>query len=244
MTAIIGQNVPIAINALDFMRRRCHPLRLVIFDCDGVIVDSEHIASRLVADMLGRHGWKLTAKEAESLFRGMSLTNMAPVIEARLGRKLPEDWKQELAHDMIEALKNEAMSIPGAIEALHTLGEMGLPWRIASNSSHAEMCAKFTRLGIVDLVAGRVHSHNDVARSKPAPDLFLATAAAEGVPPESCVVIEDSVSGARAAAAAGMDCLGYAPLGDGSTLRAEAAVPFASMLELPALIRAAMERAR
>jgi beta-phosphoglucomutase-like phosphatase (HAD superfamily) len=84
-----------------------------------------------------------------------------------------------------------------------------------------------------------VHSHHDVARGKPAPDLFLAAAAAEGVAPAECVVIEDSLPGVRAAAAAGMDCLGYAPHSDGAALRALGAVPFQSMFDVPALVAAA-----
>jgi beta-phosphoglucomutase-like phosphatase (HAD superfamily) len=128
--------------------------------------------------------------------------------------------------------------IEGAVEALHATTALGLPWRVASNSSHEEMHVKFGRLGIRDLVAGRVHSHRDVARGKPAPDLFLAAAAAQGVAPEDCVVIEDSVPGATAAAAAGMDCLGYAPNHDGSRLRAVGAVPFRSMFALPAYLAA------
>jgi HAD superfamily hydrolase (TIGR01509 family) len=224
---------------VDFMRRRAHPLRLVIFDCDGVIVDSERVASRLVAGLLTQQGWTMLADDAERHFRGMALTDMVPVIEARLGRSLPEGWKRELARLMIQAMRQEATAIPGAIEALHEVRDNGLPWRIASNSSHAEMRAKFGRLGIGELVAGRVHSHGDVARGKPAPDLFLATAAAEGVPAAACVVVEDSLSGARAAAAAGMDCLGYAPHSDGAELRVEGAVPFTSMFDLPGLIRAA-----
>ena len=84
-----------------------------------------------------------------------------------------------------------------------------------------------------------MHSHHDVARGKPAPDLFLAAAAAEGVAPSECLVIEDSVPGARAAAAAGMDCLGYAPNSDGAALRTVGAIPFHSMFDLPDLIAAA-----
>jgi beta-phosphoglucomutase-like phosphatase (HAD superfamily) len=120
---------------------------------------------------------------------------------------------------------------------------MGVRWRVASNSSHAEMEAKFARLGLSALVAGRVHSHTDVARGKPAPDLFLAAAAAEGVDATECLVIEDSLPGVRAAVAAGMDCLAYAPHSDGALLRAAGAVPFRAMADLPRLIETAWRRA-
>jgi beta-phosphoglucomutase-like phosphatase (HAD superfamily) len=127
-------------------------------------------------------------------------------------------------------------AIDGAIEALDGVSALGLPWRIASNSSHEEMRVKFARIGLTERAAGRTHSHRDVGRGKPAPDLFLATAAAQGVLPAECVVIEDSTTGARAAAAAGMDCLAYVPHGDGAILRAVGAVPFRSMYNLPTLV--------
>lgn len=225
----------------ELMQGRAHPLRLVIFDCDGVIVDSEAIANRITSASLTAEGWPMTLAEAEGFFLGMTLTDMVPVIEARIGRPLSAAWKPNLMRALVEALSRDAVPIAGAVEAMQAASELGLPWRIASNSSHEEMRAKFARLGITDLVAGRVHSHRDVARGKPAPDLFLATAMAEGVPPAGCVVIEDSVPGSRAAAAALMDCLGYAPHGHDAPLIAEGAVPFRSMFELPALFAAGMK---
>ena len=224
--------------ALDFMRRRAAPLRLVIYDCDGVLVDSEPVANRIVAAELTALGWAMSADEAEAHFLGLSNIDMQPIIEHHLERRLPDTWQEALMQKMLDGLAEGVEAIPGAIEALHATTRLGLPWRVASNSSHEEMDVKFGRLGIRDLVAGRVHSHRDVARGKPAPDLFLAAAAAQGVAPEHCVVIEDSVPGATAAAAAGMPCLGYAAHHDGSRLRAAGAVPFGSMFELAALLAA------
>lgn len=224
--------------ALDFMRRRNAPLRLVIYDCDGVLVDSEPVANRVVAEELTALGWVMTAAESDQYFLGLTFTDMQPIIERQLGRKLTAVWKQSLMQKVIDAMAEGVNPIPGAIDALHATTALGLPWRVASNSSHEEMNVKFGRLGIRDLVTGRVHSHRDVARGKPAPDLFLAAAAAQGIPPEHCIVIEDSVPGATAAAAAGMPCLGYAPHHDGSRLRAVGAVPFHSMFDLPALLAA------
>lgn len=224
--------------ALDFMRRRSAPLLLVIYDCDGVLVDSEPVANRVVAEELTALGWAMTAAEADGHFLGLTFSDIQPIIERRLGRALTEGWKQSLVQTMIEAMAAGVEAIPGAVEALHATTGLGLTWRVASNSSHEEMAVKFGRLGIRELVAGRVHSHRDVARGKPAPDLFLAAAAAAGVAPEHCVVIEDSVPGATAAAAAGMPCLGYAAHHDGARLRAVGAVPFGSMFELPGLLAA------
>jgi HAD superfamily hydrolase (TIGR01509 family) len=224
---------------LALMTARRTPLRLVIFDCDGVLVDSEPVSNRVVAAALTELGWAMTPTQANDYFLGTSMGDLVRRVEARLGRSLPESWVASVKAEHIEALRREAGPIPGAIEALHAISALGLPWRVASNSSHEEMAVKFGRLGIVELVNGRLHSHRDVERGKPAPDLFLATAAAEGVDPADCVVIEDSVPGATAAAAAGMDCLGYAPHSDGAALRALGAVPFASMFDLPGLIAAA-----
>jgi HAD superfamily hydrolase (TIGR01509 family) len=227
---------------LALMRRRRTPLRLVIFDCDGVLVDSEPVANRVVAQELTALGWPMTPQEADGHFLGLTFTDMQPLIETRLGRPLAEHWKQSLVQKVIDAMAAEVGPIDGAVAALHATSALGLPWRVASNSSHEEMAVKFARLGITALVAGRIHSHRDVARGKPAPDLFLAAAAAEAVAPEHCVVIEDSVPGATAARAAGMDCLGYAPHHDGTRLRAVGAVPFRSMHDLPAILAAGTQR--
>lgn len=215
---------------------RSAQLRLVIFDCDGVLVDSEGIANRIISRELTAIGWPMSPQEADRLFLGMTLPDMTPLIEAHTGRVVPEGWRQHIRAAFIDVLGDEVTAIAGAVEALDGVTALGLPWRIASNSSHEEMRVKFARIGITEKAAGRSHSHRDVARGKPAPDLFLATAAAEGVLPSECVVIEDSTTGARAAAAAGMDCLGYVPHGDGANMRAVGAIPFRSMYDLAGLI--------
>ena len=214
---------------------RTTPLRLVIFDCDGVLVDSEGISNRIIATELTALGWPMTPAEAERNFLGMTLPDMTPLIEAQIGRALPPTWRQTVRDAFLVQLADVA-AIDGALAALDGVTALGLPWRVASNSSHEEMAVKFGSLGLSARMQGRLHSHRDVGIGKPAPDLFLATAAAEGVTPDACVVIEDSTTGARAAAAAGMDCLGYAAHGDGAELRAVGAIPFRSMYELPHLI--------
>ena len=225
--------------AKTFMATRADPLRLVIFDCDGVLVDSELVANRVTAEVITRNGWPITAEEAERRFIGLKLEAMVPLVEAELGRPLPSDWVAEVTGLLVDTLGRESTPIPHVIPALHAITAMGLPWRVASNSSHAEMDAKFRCIGITDLVTGRIHSYTDVPRGKPAPDLFLAAAAAEAVPPANCIVIEDSVTGVRAAIAAGMPCLGYAPNGHNQPLADAGAVLFHSMADLPDLIAAA-----
>lgn len=226
----------------ELMLGRGEKLRLVIFDCDGVLVDSEPISNLILAEDLSARGWKITAEEAERLFLGTTLAAIQPRAEAHLGHALPGDWRELIRNRIVEAMAREAVAVPGAIEALQGVSAQGLAWRVASNSSHAELRAKFGRLGLARLVAGRVHSHHDVPRPKPAPDLFLAAAAAEGVTQAQCLVIEDSVAGATAARDAGMDCLALVRHGDGAALRAVGAVPFGHMAELPGLIALALER--
>ena len=216
------------------------PLRLVIFDCDGVLVDSEGPSNRLVAEEITALGWPMTIEESCHLFVGRRLSDIPPIIERQLGRPIPSNWVRQLRDKLIDLLSNEVEAMPGAHGALRAVTALGLPYRIASNSSHEEMDVKFQRVAMTDLVAGRTHSARDVRAGKPAPDVFLHAAAAEGIPPAACLVIEDSVPGAQAARAAGMACIALAPHGDDPALRATGAILIRSFDELPALLRRAM----
>ncbi len=219
------------------------PLRLVIFDCDGVLVDSETPSNRVVAEEVTKLGWPLSTEESLSRFMGSSLSAMVPTIEAHIGRPVPPGWVAYLVDRLFDVLGREAEPMPGAADLLRAVAALGLPYRVASNSSHKEMRAKFDRTGLAPLVEGRIHSAADVGVPKPAPDLFLAAAAAEGVPPGACVVIEDSLPGVRAAMAAGMACIGLDPHGDAELLRAAGAVVVRSLAEVPALLRAGLRGA-
>ena len=227
--------------AAAFLRARRHKLEMVIFDCDGVLIDSEALCNRVVAEILTTDGWPMSAAECEERFIGMSFYAMRPVIEARLGRDLGDGWVDNLVTVVAETMAREVEPMPGGREALEAVTAQGLRWRIASNSSHREMDAKFGRVGWRVLVLGRLHSSEDViargGMGKPAPDVYLAAAAAEPVESARCLVIEDSVPGVTAARAAGMDCLGLAPHGEGAALRAAGAIPFRSMHDLPELLR-------
>ena len=221
---------------------RAGHLRLVIFDCDGVLIDSEPVVNRVVAEELTRLGWPMTAEEACTRFLGLDLNAMVPLIKASVGRAPPAAWLPALQARIVATLQADAPMVPGAREALEATTTLGLAWRVASNSSHEEMRAKFGRNGLLQAVAGRLHSFTDVAHGKPAPDLFLATAAAEGVLPVECLVVEDSVPGVTGAVAAGMACLGLARHGDGAALVGAGATTFDSLFDLPALLRTAIGR--
>ena len=216
-------------------------LRLVIFDCDGVLIDSEALCDRVVSAELARVGWDLSPQACHQRFLGLTFADIRSAAEQHLGRSMGPEWVDDLIRRVTEVMAEQAEPIAGAKAALQATRALGLPYRIASNSSRPEMTAKFDRAGLADLVRDRIHSAYDLMargkRGKPAPDLFLETAAAEGVAPADCVVIEDSLAGVRAAVAAGMTCLGFTPDTDGAHLREAGALPFASMTELPDLLR-------
>ncbi len=230
-------------NALQLMELRRTPLRMVIFDCDGVLVDSEPISNRVLAEEITALGWPLTTEETKARFIGATLTAIRGAVETKLGRPLPANWESTFVETLARVMARECRPMVGAIKALRATTTLGLPWRVASNSSHREMAVKFAAAGMADLVAGRINSFEDVTRGKPAPDLFLHAAAAEGVAPQNCVVVEDSLAGVQAARAAGMDCLGLASSMDPEALRAVGAAPFRSMTELPGLLATGLRQA-
>jgi len=218
------------------------PLRLVIFDCDGVLVDSEGPSNRAVAEEITKLGWPMDEAESTRRFIGYQLRDIAPVVEAHLGRPVPPGWVEELRRRMVDVLAREVEPMPGIADVLASVAALGLTCRVASNSSMREMRVKFARTGLQHLLA-RAHSAYDVPRAKPAPDVFLAAAEAEGVPPEACAVVEDSVPGTTAAVAAGMACIGLDAHGAGVELRAAGAHVIHRLSELPALFRSAMRLA-
>jgi HAD superfamily hydrolase (TIGR01509 family) len=217
------------------------PIGLVIFDCDGVLIDSEALCDRVVSADLVAQGWDVSPAECHQRFIGLTFADTQVAAEAHLGRVLGADWVERMVRRVTAVMAAEAEAIPGARAAIEAVVALGLPFRVASNSSRPEMAAKFARAGLADLVEGRIHSAYDLiargGRGKPAPDLFLEAAAAEGVAPGACVVVEDSVAGVQAAVAAGMTCLGFSPDGDGGALRAAGALPFGSMFALPDVLR-------
>ncbi|SDB64684.1 HAD family hydrolase [Belnapia rosea] len=207
----------------------------VLFDCDGVLADSEGLVNRLVAEELTARGWPLSAGQARETFLGMALPEMMPVILARCG-PLPADWGAMLSRRITAALMEEVEAIPGAPAALAAAAAAGLPLAVASNSTRGELRTKLDRLGLAHHFGGRLFSFEDVARPKPAPDMYLAAAAACGAAPGDCVVVEDSLLGAKAGIAAGCRVLGFTRETDAAVLAAVGARPFATMAELPGLL--------
>ncbi len=207
----------------------------VLFDCDGVLADSEGLVNGLVARDLTARGWPMTGAEAAERFLGMALPAMVPVIESRVG-PLPPDWGRALSAHIAATMLDALEPVPGAPGAVRAVAAAGIPVAVASNAGRAELAAKLDRLGLAAFFAGRVFSFEDVARPKPAPDIYLAAARSCGVAPGDCVVVEDSLLGVRAGVSAGCRVLGLARESDASVLAAAGAAPFPSMAALPGLL--------
>jgi HAD superfamily hydrolase (TIGR01509 family) len=209
----------------------------VLFDCDGVLADTETLHDRLLAEEVTALGWELSPEDSARRFRGQAWEAIAPVIAARLGPDaVPPDFLSNLIARVLRGLEEEVEPVPGALAAVAAIREAGIPVAVASNSSRAELATKLRRLGLSEAFRGRAFSVQDVDRPKPAPDMYRAAAAACDADPHRCTVVEDSLAGARAGIAAGCRVLGYAAATPAAALAAIGAEPFARMADLPGLL--------
>jgi HAD superfamily hydrolase (TIGR01509 family) len=212
---------------------------LVIFDCDGVLVDSEVISCRAHAEVLSRHGYPITSDQVLARFLGVSDREARLMIENEIGRKLPDDFESQVKQATLQFY-------PGDLRAISFVGEaiaaIGLPKCVASSGTPEKIRHGLECAGIYDLLAPHIFSASQVKRGKPAPDLFLFAAEQMQASPVRCVVIEDSIPGITGALAAGMTVLGFhggshCRPGYRDTLRAAgAAITFDDMRQLPDLI--------
>ena len=207
----------------------------VIFDCDGVVVDSEHPTLVMVRDDLERYGLCLTLEELEAGYIGGTVETVAEKARAN-GARLPEDWVSDFYGRMYAMLRASVPLVKGIVGVLDALDSAGIPYAMGSNGTPEKMQITLGQHGLIDRFRGHLYSGQALGRPKPAPDLYLHAAGRLGVEPAACVVVEDSAAGARAARAAGMRCFGYAPKGAHDGLLAEGAVLFNDMAELPALL--------
>jgi HAD superfamily hydrolase (TIGR01509 family) len=210
------------------------PFELVIFDCDGVLVDSERIAVRVEAEYLAELGWPLSQAEIVERFMGRTTEYMEEAIEAQLGSRLPGDWRDQFQRRYREAFAAELVPVDGVLDALD---QIAVPTCVASSGSHDKLRFTLGHTGLYERFEGRIFSGYEVANGKPAPDLFLHAAARMGAGPARCAVVEDSLYGVLAARAAGMRVFGYAGgLTPADRLEGEATVVFEDMRELPHLL--------
>jgi HAD superfamily hydrolase (TIGR01509 family) len=214
-------------------------LQLVIFDCDGVLVDSEVISCRAHAATLTRHGYPITADQVLDRFLGVSDLEARLIVEAELGRKLPDDFTSQVKQATLQRYADDLQPVPHVAEAVAAID---LPKCVASSGTPEKIRHGLTCAGLYDILAPHIFSAGQVKRGKPAPDLFLFAAERMNVSPARCVVIEDSVPGVTGARAAGMTVLGFhggshCRPGYADTLRsAGAAVTFDDMRQLAGLI--------
>ena len=214
----------------------------ILFDCDGVLVDSEPLTHGVLVDMLGEAGWHLTMEQCMARFLGKAVRDERVAIEAHTGQPLTEAWMAAFYERRNQALAAHLQPIAGAAAAVAALHQR-LDGRIAcaSGADRAKVNLQLRKVGMLDFFAGRIFSGQEMPRTKPAPDVYLAAAAALGVAPQRCVVVEDSVTGARAGLDAGAVVWGYGPGGPGHSsaeaLRALGAVRvFGDMAQLPQLL--------
>jgi HAD superfamily hydrolase (TIGR01509 family) len=208
---------------------------LVIFDSDGVLVDSEPLSNRELAAMLTELGLPTTVEESMETFMGRSWAACAALIEERLAGPLPDGFGDGYHRRVYAAVERELEPVPGVLEAIDAIEAAGAATCVASSGSHEKMSRTLGRIGLLERFTGRIFSAVDVTRGKPHPDLFLHAAAGMGADPAGCTVVEDSPIGIEAAQAAGMRALGYAGRTDAALL-AKADAVFADMRELPGLI--------
>jgi HAD superfamily hydrolase (TIGR01509 family) len=212
---------------------------LVIFDCDGVLVDSEVISCRAHAQTLTRHGYPITADEVLERFLGRSMRQATLEVEAELGRRLPDDFSSQTYAEIFRLFATSLEATPHIAEALE---EIALPVCVASSGPPEKISASLNRVGLYDRFAPHIFSAVQVRHGKPAPDLFLFAAEQMQTAPAQCLVIEDSIAGIEGAIAAGMPVLGFhggshCREGYGRKLQAAgAAAIFDDMRQLPELI--------
>ena len=208
---------------------------LVIFDCDGVLVDSEPIAVRIDVEMLAELGVSMSEAEVIERYVGRSPEVILAETEATLGHRVPDGWSERGEARIRQAYLTELRPVDGITEALEALE---VPVCVASSSGHESLRFKLGLTGLYERFAGRIFSATEVANGKPAPDLFLHAAERMGCAASDCVVVEDSRYGVQAARAAGMDALGYAGgLTPASVLEGPRTVVFDDMRTLPQLLR-------
>jgi HAD superfamily hydrolase (TIGR01509 family) len=206
---------------------------LVIFDCDGVLVDSERLTVHEEARMLTELGWPVTADEVVGLFMGLSLATELEMVSDRLGPAAAEKFEQDLVPRLTAIFDAELTPVDGIPALLEALAQKGVPTCVASSGLPDGIRRKLDRTGLREHFGDRISSASEVEHGKPAPDLFLLAAGRMGVTPARAAVVEDSVPGVQAGVAAGMAVYGFAGgLARAEDLHAAGAVVFDAMAEL------------
>ena len=213
-------------------------MKAVIFDCDGVLIDSEWLASRVEAELLGELGMQLTVEQVHELFLGKTVGGVLDIIAARRGAPLPPEFTYNWAFATARAFVRELQPIPFVRGVVERLRDAGHKLAVASQSPLARVRLSLEVTGLAAFFGEHMYVTTMVARPKPAPDVYLLAASRLGAVPADCLVIEDSPAGAAAARSAGMQALGYAPGDTIEAMRAAGVPVLRSMDELPGYIAA------
>lgn len=217
---------------------RAEAPRLVIFDCDGVLVDSEGLSTGLLAEMLRAEGLSISLAESRRTFQGLLLAEVFAAAAAKLGRPLPADLPDRFEQERSVLFERELQAVPGAAEAVARVRAAGVEVCVASQGKPEKIRLSLQLTGLERLFdPDALFSAYEVPRGKPHPDLFLHAAASMGAPPAGCVVVEDTPSGVIGAVAAGMRVLGYAADSDERQLRLAGAEILDSLETLPQRLR-------
>lgn len=210
----------------------------VLFDCDGVLVDSESITCGVLRDMLEERGWSMTLQQCMDIFVGHAVSDKRAEIELQTGQPLTQEWMLAFRARRNAALAADIQAIPHihqAVKALHQATGGRIACASGADRFKVEMMLK--QVGLADYFAGHIFSGHEMPRSKPFPDVYLAAAAHLGVAPSRCAVVEDTVVGVRAGVAAGATVFAYAPAsGADALLEAGASEVFSGMAVLPDLL--------
>ena len=209
------------------------PFELLIFDCDGVLVDSEPIANAVFAEMLRDLGLAVTLEDMYRDFMGRSMSTCLQIVEARLGKPPPQGFVAELKRRTAAALSDGLKPVAGIKGALD---KISIPYCVASSGEREKMQLTLGLTGLLERFNGKLFSVTEVARGKPYPDVFLYAAKRMGATPARTAVIEDTEVGIRAGISAGMTVFGFAGLSDPGKLADAGAIVFDSMTQLPELL--------
>ncbi|MEM9709237.1 MAG: HAD family phosphatase [Pseudomonadota bacterium] len=207
----------------------------VLFDCDGVLVDSEPVTDRVIIENLSSYGLTLTPDEVTEMFLGGTLPQVGEKARA-MGADLPETWTDEIYRKIDDSLRGNCPAVDGVHTLLDRLDRAGIPYGVASNGPRHKMAVTLGQNDLLDRMGDRIFSAHDGIAPKPAPDMYLMLAERLGVAPGRAVVVEDSAAGVRAAKAAGIRVIGYAERTPAEKLAALGAEAAATMAEVGRLM--------
>ena len=202
---------------------------LIIFDCDGVLVDSETLANALLRDALAEHGLEMTVEEVVATYVGRSMAAVVTISEEMLGKKLPADFLDQLQVRTFTLFDEKLQAVPGVEDVLKELQKRSIDFCIASSGSFEKMDKTLGKTGLGKYFGNRIYNSSQVKRGKPYPDLYLYAADQMQVEPARCLVIEDSLPGVQGGVAAGMEVMAYSMRGEDQSLKKAGGLVFNDM---------------